>query len=435
MEEGNALMPSPRSAGEGVRKFLSKKGQYLPFSAMTIFSATVLLVASVDVYQVSRAKLKVQNLADAVALNIASQEARVMNFVADQNEWANHLYTSGDDLVQKGKTPPWQQDWQAMWMATNAKYNLYQTLISGKLVFPSTSIDIPLPPLSFSDTRACPMQQLSYFFNSESGAAQYGQFIMNLNNAQRTFIDVYNRFIGATDNTGSKGNISPSENLEATLYTDIPELSTQGKDSDQALRYHLVVWNDDSNGQEFAETMKNELIHGAASQDHPQILNRNRSMVFTTKPKDRPDGLEVRYLSDAELLNGANQGTGNYVFKLMPPVPVSELMLRNAGKNGIMPPDPNWPPNYMTLDVNKSPMLTLSGNGAAYVPERVIGARVFLVKDVYLPVGPPVHVAAQAMAYVVNGSGEMGLKLQNALGCSEVPVFSPTYMVKLAKPQ
>ena len=50
----------------------SRRGQFIPITAMIAFTTVVFLVAVMNVYKVAQAKLKVQNLADAVALNIAS---------------------------------------------------------------------------------------------------------------------------------------------------------------------------------------------------------------------------------------------------------------------------------------------------------------------------------------------------------------------------
>ena len=49
---------------------LGRSGQFMPISAMVMFSTVVFMVAVVNVYKVSQAKLKVQNLADAAALTI-----------------------------------------------------------------------------------------------------------------------------------------------------------------------------------------------------------------------------------------------------------------------------------------------------------------------------------------------------------------------------
>src|SRR6267142_615245 len=66
-------------------------GQFVPMSAMIMFTMVMFMIAVVNIYKVSRAKLKVQNLADAAALHLASQEARAFNIVTDRNEWLNHM--------------------------------------------------------------------------------------------------------------------------------------------------------------------------------------------------------------------------------------------------------------------------------------------------------------------------------------------------------
>ncbi len=67
------------------------RGQFIPISAMVMFTIVVFMVAVVNVYKVSRAKLQAQNLADAAALHIAAQQAQVINHVIDRNEWLNHM--------------------------------------------------------------------------------------------------------------------------------------------------------------------------------------------------------------------------------------------------------------------------------------------------------------------------------------------------------
>jgi hypothetical protein len=66
-------------------------GQFIPISAMVMFTMMIFMIAVVNVYRVSRAKLKIQNLADAAALNLASQQAQAYNLIADKNEWLNHM--------------------------------------------------------------------------------------------------------------------------------------------------------------------------------------------------------------------------------------------------------------------------------------------------------------------------------------------------------
>src|SRR4051812_15218864 len=69
----------------------STRGQFVPISAMVMFTSVIFMIAMVNVYKVSRAKLKVQNLADAAALNLAAQQAQAYNVVSDRNEWMNHM--------------------------------------------------------------------------------------------------------------------------------------------------------------------------------------------------------------------------------------------------------------------------------------------------------------------------------------------------------
>src|SRR5438105_1869864 len=69
---------------------MGRRGQFIPISALVMFTIVTMMVAVVNVYRVARAKLKVQNLADAAALNIASQIVHSLNTVTDRNEYLNH---------------------------------------------------------------------------------------------------------------------------------------------------------------------------------------------------------------------------------------------------------------------------------------------------------------------------------------------------------
>src|SRR5438105_4616345 len=80
------------------RLLRSRHGQFSPLAMMVVFSGVMLLVAAVNVYRVTRAKLQAQNMADAVALAVTSLEAKEINVVIDRNEWLNHLY---EDAIAK----------------------------------------------------------------------------------------------------------------------------------------------------------------------------------------------------------------------------------------------------------------------------------------------------------------------------------------------
>ena len=51
-----------------------QSGQMIPIFAMVIFSGMMLLIAAVNVYRVTKAKLAAQNIADAVALTVAAMQ-------------------------------------------------------------------------------------------------------------------------------------------------------------------------------------------------------------------------------------------------------------------------------------------------------------------------------------------------------------------------
>src|SRR5438309_1843315 len=91
------------------RRLRSEHGQFIPISAMVMFTIVVFMVAVLNVYKVSRAKLEVQNLADATALHLSAQQATILNHVNDRNEWLNHMYSgpfANKYIDPTGQAPP-----------------------------------------------------------------------------------------------------------------------------------------------------------------------------------------------------------------------------------------------------------------------------------------------------------------------------------------
>ncbi len=175
----------------------------MPISAMVIFTTVVFLVAVTNIDKVTQAKLKVQNLADAVALNIASQIASSMNKTADLNEWMNHLIAQGPNVqpTKPGDIPN------------------------------CATANPDLPPISCAENRT--KSKTLNLFSLKGPAASYAGLIQKINMAQQMFIDAYNNFIGA--GVGSNSSISNKTSLTSILLSDIPELGDPGTS--------VFVWN------------------------------------------------------------------------------------------------------------------------------------------------------------------------------------------------
>jgi hypothetical protein len=166
----------------------SSAGQFIPITAMVTFTTVIFLIAVVNVYKVAQAKIKVQNLADAVALNVASQMASSMNKVADLNEWMNHMVDPGPNgTPSKPGTIP-----------------------------DCRNINPDLPPISCAEN---PNANSSLnMFTTKGTAASYALLVQTINQAQQQFINAYNNFIGA--GTLSNGSASTQFNF-AGRYTGI----------------------------------------------------------------------------------------------------------------------------------------------------------------------------------------------------------------------
>jgi hypothetical protein len=187
---------------------LGRQGQYMPITALVMFTTVVFLVAVTNIYKVTRAKLKVQNLADAVALNIASQMASSMNKTSDMNEWMNHFIDPGPNA--QPSTPG---------QAPNC-----------------AGITPDLPPLACAEnaTQSTSLNR----FSRKGNAANYAVMVQTINKAQQLFIDTYNNFIGA--GVASNSSISSRSNLNSILLADIPELGEAGT--------YVSVWNTQPSG-------------------------------------------------------------------------------------------------------------------------------------------------------------------------------------------
>ena len=238
-------------------KLNGRTGQFIPITAMVTFTTVVFLIAVVNVYKVAQAKIKVQNLADAVALNVASQIASSMNKVADLNEWMNHMVDPGPNgTPSKPGTIP-----------------------------DCRNINPDLPPISCAEN---PNANSSLnMFTTKGTAASYALLVQTINQAQQQFINAYNNFIGA--GTLSNGSASTQSSLNSILLGDIPELGDPGTS--------VFVWNSQS-GQVTAQDV-NKTVAQMTEGIHPAVLNTTgmQPLKFQVHP------ISVTYKTTIPLLN------------------------------------------------------------------------------------------------------------------------------------
>lgn len=357
----------------------AESGQFIPISTMVMLSTIVFLVAIVNVYKIAQAKLKVQNLADATALNVASSMvASSLNVQADRNKWLNHLYAGMPDPndlpTQNGQDP-------------------CADFYGGKM----------LPPLSCAENNTsnannhkAEAMRNGYIFFSDDGAKAYAQLVHTINLAQELFQNVYNNFMGAGNQTGSGSSLSGGGSLWQNLQTDIPDLNDPS--------IHFAVWNNSSGEQTLGQQL---------SQNSVDSLKGSGPLVGSsmTPLKMTPHNVKVLIW----------QKTGTWLTGYNPFGHIEEKTLGDlAGEPkgvGWMQFDPN--------DANQPKISVASASGGT---SQQLGVGVMVRKDVSLMGLPPYAVVAKAKAYVVNGSGQV------ATPNAEHPRFDPKFWVKLAKP-
>src|SRR5258708_15018012 len=205
-----------------MRTLKRNSGQFVPISAMIMFTMVIFMIAMVNVFKVSRAKLKVQNMADAVALNLASQEAQAFNVVADRNEWMNHMLAGADSPSD----PRARGDLQDC-TAFNERNRI---LIPGISCVENTGV----PDLGGSPAQVQKLMS-RHLFHSQDGAANYASLIQTINEAQFLFVQAYNSFLGVRSGSSSGSSTAAPANFEGLLKKDIPDLNDPS--------FHLITWN------------------------------------------------------------------------------------------------------------------------------------------------------------------------------------------------
>ena len=360
----------------------NRRGQFIPISAMVMFTIMVFLFAVVNVYHVARTKLKVQNLADAAALNLASQEAQSYNVVTDRNEWMNHM-TAGIASPSDPNAPANVKDCSV--------FNMGHP--NNLLIPPVTCVENTLDPHSttvFSrrvwDARGNPG-------TATDGAIGYAMLVHTINVAQKLFVQAYNSFLGVGGGVG-QGNINATTNFEDLLKTDIPDLDPAVNPN-----IHLVAWNSGQPSQQQLTNMTQPKGSPNFNSTMMRGLNFNVDHDISTRYQTNKS-IESTTLSGL-LFGKVNYGTNSQM---------------KGPLFGQTPESVGWmvPGEQPTISIQKQ-------QGG----ESQIGVGVYVSETIQLPIIGSLSVGAQSKAYLVKGSGVMGDQ-------GGIPVFRPTYWVKLA---
>jgi hypothetical protein len=366
-------------------------GQFIPMSAMIMFSMTVFMIAMVVVYQISRAKLKVQNLADAAALNLASQEAQAYNIVTDRNEWMNHMI-AGAPSPSDPNAPGYIKDCSAF-NDTN------KTLIPGISCIENTGTP---------DVNNAAVHK-RHVFPSIEGAQNYASLIQTINEAQYLFVQAYNSFLGApTANSPSASSTAGPANFIGLLKKDIPDF-----ENDPSI--HLVAWNNS------AREPNMQAVQQMATDNDP---NQSNMVPYMDPLRFKVDhDIQTRFYQQSHLgfLHASN--TRIYATTL------GDLVFC-GGK----PPDfhnlshcgPHPAVGWLVPDTGSQPRIGVEKSGGT---SNNIGVGVYVTKTVKVPILGTIPVSARSKAYLVESAGKAGDRTSQDNG---VPRFKPTFWVKLA---
>lgn len=360
----------------------NKKGQFIPITGMVLFTMVVFLVAVVNIYHVARAKLQVQNLADAAALNLASQQAQIFNLMADKNEWLNHMM-EGAPIPTRGRGQP--PDCSAFTAAN-------KTLIPGVSCVENNYGNVTKEGRKYQKEKD--PANARHIFWSRDGAIEYALVIRTVNIAQKLFLAAYNSFIGAPSVVpGAQGSNASPRNFSALLKRDIPALS------DPDIR--LVAWNDASKEKKMSTSVEEwESASGG------QALKAD--MVPLNFEIDHD--LSTRYFvgEDSDKYIAGNK-LGELLFGCVPEGQVKGRKDIKYGKCG-----PNYGQPFEAVGWMRPvspPKVSVPGASSR------IGVGVIVQKKITLPVLGSKVVAATSKAYLMQAGDD----------------FHPTYWVKLGK--
>jgi hypothetical protein len=366
-------------------------GQFIPIATMVLFTMVVFMVAMVNIYKVSRAKLKAQNLADAAALNLAAQQAQAYNIVADRNEWMNHMVAGGETPTSGPNAP------DNPCVGLDTRYLLGISCVEADARYHSV------------DT----MKRSRHIFHSKSGTENYANVVKTVNDAQKLFVRAYNSFINGSG--GGSSSLAGAGSMEELLKNDIPELK-----NDPSIQ--LFTWNDHS-------------AEGSAVGAAQSLLGSREKMGgagggAAVKSLMQPLSFAVKNIHVARYRARCGQfpfiGWRCIKNQNIETGPLASVLYNSGGLS------PDQYVGYMIPCDNGSGCFD---NGKA-MPKINTGGKtrtgvgVYVVKEVNLPGYGYYKVGARAKAYIVEGSGGSGRK--NESNIHEIPRFSPTYWVKLA---
>jgi len=189
----------------------NRRGQFMPLLMIVALAVVIFLVGIVNVFKVAKAKLRAQNLADAVSLYVAGRMTQSMNMITDRNEALNHIYDNPGDPNQG-----------------SVRSNVCATRNSGTP-----------PAIGCFALRG---ENAYTFQGGEEAAKNYARLIQTMNQIQGLFGQTYNMFIGA-DLPGGRAGVGASNSANAAerslipnLLNDIPDLAEPG--------VRVLVFND-----------------------------------------------------------------------------------------------------------------------------------------------------------------------------------------------
>jgi hypothetical protein len=377
-------------------------GQFIPIVSMVMFTMVVFTIAMVNVYKVSRAKLKVQNLADAAALNLAAQQAQAFNIVVDRNEWMNHMVAGGETPT----TGPYVRNENNPCIGVNSLYRLGISCVDND-------------PRFFTEKEVLSR----HIFHSKAGAINYAGTVKTVNDAQKLFVQAYNTFLNGQG--GGASALRSNGSMAALLKSDIPELK-----NDPTI--HMFVWNSaggESTAVSQAQAMlkKKEKISdedsGASIKTIMEPLNFAIRHVHEAHYKKRC--ADTKIAGEICVGNAAIEGgelATKYYNKTVPELTPDQYI------GYMVPCDPELNNLPCLGRGERMPKINVPATGGA---KTRTGVGVYVVKEVNLPGYGYYKVGARAKAYIVEGSGGTGRKDEGNI--REIPRFSPTYWVKLAR--
>jgi hypothetical protein len=218
-------------------------------AAMVTATGIMLLTAVVNLSRVAKAKLEVQNLAEATAMAVASLPAKSINVVVDRNEWLNHLYPEGTPV------------------------NKYQ-----------------LPKLSDAAIK-------EHDFETQDSRKAYAQLVLTINKAQEMFAEAYNGFMGAGDRTQSQasgvGSLAEVLHEIAGLHhPDVRVIVFNNQDGEQSAEEKAEELSSKDGGDFIQGNLNTINVHAMNMQ---KVEFETEEIYSTVDKKDRKSLTEVMF--------------------------------------------------------------------------------------------------------------------------------------------